>query len=98
MADVGGRSAIRAASEGVNPAAVRPWASATGSEPASARMMTVKNRIIDSTMPEFCSVARMPEATPRSASGTELMIEAVFGDENRPIPTPRRKMIRAKCQ
>ena len=35
-------------------------------------------------MPEFWKVARMPEAAPRSAGGTLLMIAEVFGAENMP--------------
>jgi hypothetical protein len=35
-------------------------------------------------MPAFWKVDRMPEAAPRWAAGTALMMEAVFGAENIP--------------
>src|SRR6202142_56375 len=47
---------------------------------------------IDSDMPEFWNVERMPEAAPRSWAGTLLMIAEVFGEANRPEPSPLQKM------
>ena len=43
---------------------------------------------IDSSMPAFMKVARMPEAAPRSCGWTLLMIALVFGAANRPEPMP----------
>ncbi len=43
---------------------------------------------IDSSVPLFWNVARMPEAAPRCVAGTLFMIEVVFGAANRPNPIP----------
>jgi len=56
--------------------------------------MSVKNRLIESGMPTFWKVTRMPEATPRWRAGTLFMIAAVLGEANSPIATPFRKMRR----
>ena len=40
----------------------------------------------------FWNVARMPEACPRWAAGTEFMMAVVFGGTNTPMPTPLRKI------
>ena len=50
--------------------------------------MSVKNPPIESTMPAFMPVARMPEAAPRCAAGTAFMIAAEFGAAIRPMPMP----------
>ena len=52
---------------------------------------------IDSTMPAFRKVARMPEAWPLSA-GTEFMMAVVFGGVKTPMPTPFRKIRKANAQ
>ena len=52
---------------------------------------------MDSEVPEFWNVARMPEAAPRWLAGTLLMIAEVFGDANSPEPTPLRKISRANA-
>ena len=43
---------------------------------------------MDSDVPAFWQVARMPEATPRRDGGTAPMIADVFGAENMPWPMP----------
>ena len=43
---------------------------------------------MDSAVPEFWNVARMPDAAPRWSAGTLLIIEEVFGALNMPIPMP----------
>ena len=40
----------------------------------------------------------MPEATPRCGAGTLLMIAAVLGAANMPVPTPVPAMQSAKAQ
>ena len=40
----------------------------------------------------------MPDAEPRYLAGTLLMIAEVFGEANRPEPTPLPKMISANTQ
>jgi hypothetical protein len=56
----------------------------------------VKNIPMLITNPEFMRVDIMPEATPRSAGGTEFMIAAEFGDANIPFPIPMMKSATAK--
>ena len=48
----------------------------------------VKKMPMESSIPEFWNVARVPEATPRAPAGTEFMIQAVFGERKPPIPRP----------
>jgi hypothetical protein len=43
---------------------------------------------IDTAVPEFWNVARMPEAAPRSRVGTLPMMEEEFGEANIPEPIP----------
>ena len=59
---------------------------------ASPAIISEKKMPIDSDMPEFWNVERMPEAAPRSRAGTLLMIADVLGEANRPEPTPLRKI------
>jgi hypothetical protein len=70
------------------PCAARPVRSASGSDEDSPATNSEKNTPIESTMPEFWKVARMPEATPRWSAGTAFMTAVVLGAENRPEPTP----------
>ena len=65
---------------------------------ASPRIISEKKIPIDSDMPEFWKVDRMPEATPRCRAGTLLMMAEVFGEANKPLPIPLQKMIRANAQ
>jgi len=53
---------------------------------------------MDSDIPEFWNVDRMPDAAPRYLAGTLLMMADVLGDANRPEPSPLHKMISAKSQ
>ena len=57
---------------------------------------SVKNRPIDSGRPVWAKVTRIPEAAPRWRAGTEFMIEAVFGEANRPPPIPATNITVAK--
>ena len=51
------------------PCAVRPLCSAAGSDGDRPATSSEKNTPMDSTMPAFWNVARMPDATPRSSAG-----------------------------
>ncbi|MFF3580151.1 hypothetical protein [Streptomyces mirabilis] len=51
---------------------------------------------MDSTIPAFWKVARMPEAAPRASGGTFDMMMEVFGAANRPPPSPLRRTRKAK--
>ena len=58
----------------------------------------VLNTTIDSEVPEFWKVDRIPEATPRSSAGTLDMTEDEFGELYIPMPTPFRAITTAKAQ
>ena len=58
--------------------------------------MTEKNTPIDSAVPVFWKVERMPEAAPRCAAGTLPMIEEELGAANMPLPIPFAAMSTAK--
>jgi hypothetical protein len=53
---------------------------------------------IDSDIPAFRPVARIPDAAPRYLAGTLLMIAELFGDVNKPWLTPARARRRANAQ
>ena len=57
-----------------------------------------KNTPIDSEVPEFWKVARIPEATPRYTAGTLDMMEEEFGELYIPIPTPFSAISRANAK
>src|SRR5579875_446906 len=96
--ETGGRWAICPARPAGTPWVIRPGASAFGSVLASPAIISEKKMPIDSDMPEFWKVERMPEAAPRCRAGTEDMIEEVFGAENSPEPMPLPKISRANAQ
>ena len=52
---------------------------------------------MDSAVPEFWKVERMPEAAPRYGPGRP-MIEEELGAPNMPLPIPLMAMITAKAQ
>ena len=69
-----------------------------GEAVASPAIMSEKNTPIDTAVPEFWKVERMPEAAPRYLAGTLLMIEEELGAANMPLPIPFTAMSRAKAQ
>ncbi len=80
------------------PWAVSPRISAGGSRLASPAIKREKKMPMDSDMPAFWNVDRMPDALPRCSAGTLLMMADVLGEANRPEPTPLKKMIVANSQ
>ena len=50
--------------------------------------MSEKKTPIETTVPEFTNVARMPAAAPRWRAGTAFMTPAELGEKNRPEPMP----------
>ena len=48
--------------------------------------------------PESTSVVLIPEATPLSSGGTELMIEALLGDAKIPMPLPTNTRGGSSCR
>jgi hypothetical protein len=53
---------------------------------------------MDTAVPEFWNVARIPEAEPRSRGGTLPMIEEELGEANMPLPIPFSATNVAKAQ
>src|SRR5690242_17838612 len=98
MVETGGRWTIEFAAAAGTPCAVRPGASVLGSVLARPAIISEKKMPMDSDMPEFWKVDRMPEAAPRWCAGTEDMIAAVLGAANRPEPIPLPKMSSANTQ
>src|ERR1700756_5615371 len=96
--ETGGRGAIELAGASGTPWAVRPAVSVFGSVLARPAIISEKKMPMDSDMPEFWKVDRMPDAAPRLGAGTEEMIEAVLGAANRPEPIPLPKMSNANAQ
>jgi len=93
-----GRCAIEAACASGTPCAVSPLVSAGGSVLARPAIISEKKMPMDSDMPEFWKVDRIPEAAPRSWAGTEDMMAAVFGAANRPDPIPLPRISSANAQ
>src|SRR5579863_2948085 len=96
--ETGGRWAIWLATPAGTPWAVSPGMRAFGSVLARPAIISEKKMPIDSDMPEFWKVDRMPEAAPRLWAGTEDMIAAVLGEANRPEPMPLPKISSANTQ
>src|SRR5215472_3961955 len=88
----GGRLATWAATGAATPCERSPAVSVRGSVAARPAIISEKKMPIDSDMPEFWNVDRMPDAAPRYLAGTLLMIAEVFGDANSPEPRPLPKM------
>src|SRR5665647_148598 len=78
------------------PICVSDIASSGGNKRVKLTITIVKNRAMDVTIPLFCSIALIPDATPRSSGGTEFMMAAMFGAPNMPFPRPIIKRARAK--
>src|SRR5258708_30219743 len=94
----GGRWATCEATFSGTPCARSPLVRVRGSVAARPAIISEKKMPIDSDMPEFWNVARMPEAAPRCLAGTLLMIAEELGEANRPEPSPLQKMISANSQ
>src|SRR6516165_6399558 len=88
----GGSLATWAALAGATPFALRPAAMEWGRDADSPRTMSEKKMPIDSTMPEFWNVARIPDAAPRWRAGTLFMMPVAFGAAKRPKPITLRRM------
>ena len=80
------------------PWACRPAVSVVGRRLASPAIMREKNTPIETAVPEFWKVARMPDAMPRRCAGTLPMIEEEFGEANIPLAIPFSAMSSAKTQ
>ena len=76
------------ASAAGTPCCCRPLVSVFGRLLASPAIISEKNTPIDSAVPEFWKVERMPEAAPRCLAGTLPMIEEELGAANMPPPIP----------
>src|ERR1700751_4502237 len=51
-------------------------------------IISVNTTPMETAVPEFWKVERIPDAAPRSRAGTEPMIEDEFGAANIPLPIP----------
>jgi hypothetical protein len=69
-----------------------------GSVAARPAIISEKKMPIDRDMPEFWKVAPIPDAEPRSRAGTLLIMAEVFGEANRPEPSPLPRMMSVKAQ
>src|ERR1700723_1336646 len=96
--ETGGRAPICAATWWETPCRARPVVRVRGRALARPAIIREKNTPIDSEVPEFWKVARIPEATPRHSAGTLDMTEEELGDLYIPMPTPFRAMSRAKAR
>ena len=76
----------------------QPVVSVVESVPVRPAIMSEKKIPMESAVPEFWNVARMPEAAPRRRAGTLLMIDDVLGAANIPLPMPPAVMSSAKAQ
>src|ERR1700678_1224630 len=94
----GGRCPIWLATPAETPCDRSPAVSVLGKVEARPAIIRLKKMPIESDMPEFWKVDRMPDAEPRWLAGTALMIAAVLGEANRPDPTPLPKMSSANIQ
>ena len=65
---------------------------------ASPANMIEKNTPVDTAVPEFWNVERIPEATPRYWAGTLLMIDDVLGAANMQLPIPLAAISTANAQ
>lgn len=96
--ETAGSCAAWCAAVGSTPWLISPVERAPGSRPASPVMSSEKKTPMDSDIPAFWKVERMPEAAPRCSAGTLLMMAEVFGAENIPEPKPLSMISRAKAQ
>ena len=77
---------------------LRPLVSVCGRLLASPAIISEKKTPIESAVPEFWKVERIPEAAPRWAGGTLPMIEEELGAANMPTPMPLMRMSSANAQ
>jgi hypothetical protein len=80
------------------PSRVSPLVKVDGRLLDRPAIISVKTTPMDTAVPEFWNVERIPEATPRSRAGTLPMIEEEFGEANMPLPIPFSAISRAKAQ
>ncbi len=66
------------------------FAMRAGSDEDSPTIINEKKTPIESTIPVFWNVARMPDAAPRCSGGALFMMPVMFGAENMPVPMPLR--------
>src|SRR4029079_3971782 len=70
------------------PCASSPRVSVSGSVRDRPAIISEKKTPIESAVPVFWNVERMPEAAPRWDAGTLLMMDAELGALNMPTPSP----------
>ena len=80
------------------PCCCNPADMVSGRCAARPTIINEKKTPIDSAVPEFWKVARIPDATPRYRAGTLPMIEEVLGAANMPVPIPFSAINNANAQ
>src|ERR1700689_322557 len=96
--ETGGGPPIWAGTGRLTPCWARPLVRVRGRALARPAIISEKNTPIDSEVPEFWKVDRIPEATPRYSAGTLDMIEDELGELYIPRPTPFRAISRANAR
>jgi hypothetical protein len=96
--DTGGSAPTCAATSAGTPCCCRPAVSVCGRLLASPAIISEKKTAIETAVPEFWNVARMPDATPRWCAGTLPMIEEELGEANMPLAIPLSAISSAKTQ
>jgi hypothetical protein len=86
--ETGGRVPTWCAIPCGTPSRCRPPVSVLGRVLARPAIISEKNAPMDSAVPEFWNVDRIPDAAPRCRAGTLLMIEEELGAANMPPPIP----------
>jgi hypothetical protein len=94
----GGRVATWCATAEGTPSLIRPPLIVDGSELDRPTIISVNTTPMDTAVPEFWNVARIPEAAPRARAGTLPMIADVLGELNMPRPMPLTATSSAKAQ
>src|SRR5487761_1618275 len=96
--DTGGRLATWCAALAGTPSLISPPVSVDGSDRDRPTIISVKTTPMDTAVPEFWNVARIPDAEPRLRGGTLPMIEEELGEANIPLPIPFRATSSANAQ
>jgi hypothetical protein len=86
--DTGGSLPIWCAAGAGTPCCSRPWVNVIGKVDARPAIIREKNTPMESAVPEFGNVDRIPDAAPRCRARTLPMIEEEFSELKTPTPIP----------
>ena len=96
--DTGGSAPTWWATECGTPWCTRPAVRVWGRLVASPAIISEKKTPMESAVPEFWKVERIPDAAPRWDRGTLPMIDEELGAANMPTPMPLMRMSTANVQ